>query len=198
MLTIHRFINNPVTSNCYIISGCDDTGCIIIDPGSADATSYVEYLSKNGLIPLYIILTHQHYDHCASVNELRAKYPNIKLVCSKYCNEGIQSEKKNFSLFIEKFKPFKIVSADIVFENEGAFEWNGCLIQCIPTRGHTSGSISIIIDNNIFAGDAWIKDTPTFTKFPTGNKEEQAETDKYFRSLHDMTVWPGHGDGFII
>lgn len=198
MLTIKRFINSPVSSNCYIISADDKSGCILIDPGSSDATAYVDYLTENELKPQFIILTHQHYDHCASVNELRDKYSNTKLVCSEYCNEGIQSEKKNFSLFIDKFEPFKITAADIAFENDYIFEWNGYEVHCVPTRGHTSGSISIIIDNNIFTGDAWIKDTPTFTKFPTGNRQEQIETEEYLQSFHGMKAWPGHGEAFDI
>lgn len=198
MLKIHQIINSPVSSNCFIISSSGSDKCIIIDPGSSTATSYLDYLSENVLTPQFIILTHQHFDHCASVNELRALFPDVKLVCSKYCNEGIQSEKKNFSLFKEEFVPFKIASADIVFENYGTIEWNEYRIQSVPTRGHTSGSISVIIENNIFTGDAWIKDTPTFTKFPTGNKEEQKATEKYLQSLHGMKAWPGHGDGFVI
>ena len=198
MLTIQRFVNSPVSSNCYIISEVEDNGCIIIDPGSVEATVYVDYLTENALIPQYIILTHQHYDHCACVNELRAKYPITKLVCSEYCNEGIQSEKKNFSLFIDKFEPFKIAAADIVFENDHMLDWNGLEVHCVPTRGHTSGSISIIICNNVFTGDAWIKDIPTYTKFPTGNKEEQEKTELYLQSLHGMKVWPGHGEAFVV
>lgn len=198
MLTIHQIINTPVSSNCYIIFCSERDKCIIIDPGSSKAISYLEYLAKNALTPQFIILTHQHFDHCASVNELRAVFPDTKLVCSKYCNVGIQNEKKNFSLFKEEFAPFKIAPADIVFENYGTIEWNDYRIQCVPTRGHTSGSISVIIENNIFTGDAWIKDTPTFTNFPTGNKEEQMATEKYLHSLHGMKVWPGHGDCFVV
>lgn len=198
MLTIHQIINTPVSSNCYIIFCSERDKCIIIDPGSSKAISYLEYLAKNALTPQFIILTHQHFDHCASVNELRDVYPDTKLVCSKYCNEGIQNEKKNFSLFKEEFAPFKIAPADIIFENYGTIEWNDYKIQCVPTPGHTLGSISVIIENNIFTGDAWIKDTPTFTNFPTGNKEEQVATENYLHSLHGMKVWPGHGDGFVV
>ena len=119
MLTIRQIINSPVSSNCYIISCSERDKCIIIDPGSSTATSYLDYLSENALTPQFIILTHQHFDHCASVNELRKVFPDTKLVCSKYCNEGIQNEKKNFSLFKEEFKPFKIAPADIVYKEKG-------------------------------------------------------------------------------
>lgn len=198
MLTIRQIINSPVSSNCYIISCSERDKCIIIDPGSSTATSYLDYLSENALTPQFIILTHQHFDHCASVNELRKVFPDTKLVCSKYCNEGIQNEKKNFSLFKEEFKPFKIAPADIVYKEKGFLEWNGYDVACVPTRGHTSGSISIIIEKNVFTGDAWIKNVPTHTKFPTGNIEEQVKTERYLKSLHGFMAWPGHGEIFEI
>lgn len=104
---------------------------------------------------------------------------------------------EEFSAFDERCKAFVVAPADRIID-EGAFEWNGYLFEVVSTSGHTASSISIIVGKNIFTGDAWIKDTPTFTKFPTGSAEQQASTEVYLHSLHGFTVYGGHGDFFEI
>ena len=76
--------------------------------------------------------------------------------------------------------------------------WNERTIVFVPTPGHTSDSMSFIIENNIFTGDALLKDFPTVTKLPSGNEKMQKETENFINSLHGFNAWPGHGDAFII
>lgn len=70
MLTVQTLINFPVASNCYLLLDRDEGNeCIIVDPGSRTETELIDYLEGNGIIPKYIILTHEHFDHCWGVNE---------------------------------------------------------------------------------------------------------------------------------
>ena len=122
----------------------------------------------------------------------------MKVVCSLECNEAIQNPRLNCSVFMNDRKSIYLKPADIVFEGIKVLKWNGHVIKCIPTPGHTSDSISFIIDNNIFTGDALLRDLPTVTKLPSGNKEQQKETEKYLLSFIGLKAWPGHGEAFII
>lgn len=70
-------MTSPVTlvdplpqSNCYLL--CQDTGVVIIDPNKA--TPIQQYVETHGLIPELIILTHEHCDHMAGLNDLRKRY----------------------------------------------------------------------------------------------------------------------------
>ena len=75
MLKVKRIKNNPIDSNCYVIYDKalgDD--CIIVDPGSEDNSNLYDLLNSENLYPQYIILTHEHFDHCWGVDLLVEKY----------------------------------------------------------------------------------------------------------------------------
>ena len=79
-LEIIRIINRPIDSNCYIIfDESINNECVIIDPGSEKIDNLINLINELSLNPRFIILTHEHYDHCWGVNDLRAKFPHIKL-----------------------------------------------------------------------------------------------------------------------
>ena len=110
MLSVHTIINAPVPSNCFVLY--DKTvgnECIIVDPGSKSDDILFAFLDQENLFPKYIILTHEHFDHCWGVKELVEKY-NIPIICSALCAEYIQFEKRNCSVFYDNKEPFVIKS----------------------------------------------------------------------------------------
>ncbi len=197
-LEIKRIVNEPMGSNCYILYNLEHSKrCLMIDPGGSNMEDYIDFMSALNLTPEWIILTHEHHDHCWSVNMLKEQYCDLKVLCSSICSERMGRATKNLSAFDERCKPFVVAPADRIID-EGVFEWNGYSFEIVPTPGHTASSISIIVGKNIFTGDEWIKDTPTFTKFPTGSAEQQVSTEAYLHSLHGFTAYGGHGDFFEI
>ena len=170
MIFIKRLHNNPIDSNCFVIydkTVGDDS--IIVDPGSENNGSLNDFLQTEYLIPQYIILTHEHFDHCWGVSELRAKYPNVKLVCSAICSEAIQYKKRNYSVFHQQ-PGFELEAADVVLENiDWMLNWNGYGIRFVPAQGHSAAGIVFFIDKYVFTGDSLIKDTKTVTKLKTAS-----------------------------
>ena len=101
MLQIHRIVNTPVPSNCFVLFDNEKgNDCIIVDPGSKSEAYLIEFIDREGLHPLYIILTHEHFDHCWGVNELVKQY-HIPIICSQLCAEAIKHEKRNCSVFYD-------------------------------------------------------------------------------------------------
>lgn len=197
-LEVKQIVNNPVQSNCFIIYDIRKcTDCIVIDPGSDDNSLLDAFLSSYNLNPIYVLITHEHFDHCWSVDKVRFKYGS-KLICSSICSMRIQDAKKNLSLFYDQ-KGFELNAADYtVSAISDKLEWHGNSITFKETPGHTDSSISIIINNMIFTGDALIKDVKTVTKLLTGSASDQKITDEFFKSLkgNGFIVYPGHGDIF--
>lgn len=193
MVNIVRVQNEPINSCCYIVYSIFYTKCIIIDPGSESNEKLYEQLDNLKLEPKYIILTHEHFDHCWGVNGIREKYPNVKLICSIESNRAIQSSKGNCSVFYDNKRAFEIKPADVIInEKEHVLAYNGFHLKLIRTPGHTEGSISIIVNDNIFTGDALIPGYKTITKLPNASVEKQIKTELFFKMLEGYTIYPGH------
>ena len=85
-MVIQRFVNELMTSNCYLIYDKElSNSCIIIDPGSRYSLQEIDFCEVHELCPQYIILTHEHTDHNWGVNSLREHFPDVQLVCSDVC-----------------------------------------------------------------------------------------------------------------
>lgn len=196
MLTVHQLINIPVTSNCFVVY--DKTfgdECIVVDPGSESDDVLLDYFMQNELKPRYIILTHEHFDHCWGVNELREHYPTAELVCSMICSEAIQDKKKNYSVFHQQ-PGFDLEPADIILDDVNwSFSWNDYELRFLPAQGHSASGILLFIDKYIFTGDTLIKDIKTVTKLKTGSKEKLLESVIILENEkgNNLIVCPGHG-----
>lgn len=173
MLEVARIYNEPVSSCCYIVyDSAVNNRCIVIDPGSEKNDNLYAKLAEHNIEPEYIILTHEHFDHCWGVNQLRRDFPIVKLVCNKECSERIGHEKTNMSVFYDNTKVFVIEPADVLItEENNHLEWNGNNIEFFKTPGHSSACMTIKIGDYLFTGDSYIPNIKTVTKLPNGNKE---------------------------
>ena len=110
---VHKIVNYPIDSNCFVIYKKYDFFCIVIDPGSENNEELISFFEKENIYPSYIILTHEHFDHILGANSLKEIY-NSKIVCSEICSELISNSKKNLSLFYKNLD-YKIKQVDILF-----------------------------------------------------------------------------------
>lgn len=201
MLEVKQIINCPIDSNCFVIYGMEKGGdCIIVDPGSEDNSHLYELLKSEALSPQFIILTHEHFDHCWGVNQIVGQY-NIPIVCSQRCAEAIKHEKRNCSVFYNNMEAFTIKSETISIESIGnELQFGDDMIRFYNTPGHTDASISFVADKYLFTGDTLIKDEKTVTKLPTGSVEKLSETVKILAELKGLglEVKSGHGEEFML
>lgn len=198
-MELKQIKNTPVDSNCYVLfDKIIGSECVVIDPGSELDESLLEFMSAGKIIPKYVFLTHEHFDHCWGVNMLRAKFPQIILVCSKECSKAIQDKKRNHSVFFQQ-PGFEISKAEITTEEVEFFlEWFGEEIRFYPALGHTSAGMIIKCGSFLFTGDELIQDTKTVTKLKTGSMEKLYQSLSFFNSMKGkgLIVCPGHGDVF--
>jgi hydroxyacylglutathione hydrolase len=197
-LNIERIVNSPINSNCFIIYKSGFSSCIILDPGSKDCSAIINFINSKNLIPEYIILTHEHFDHIWGVNELKSIY-NLKIISSKLCNEKIVNRRKNLSIYYDQVG-FNSCKADILIEDvKHKLFWNNHFFEFINTPGHSNGSICIYTNNILFTGDTLIKNEVTVTKLPGGNRQKLSlSLNKLIERFKDINpkVFSGHGDSF--
>jgi glyoxylase-like metal-dependent hydrolase (beta-lactamase superfamily II) len=197
-LLVERIPNSPIDSNSFVIYTEESNSCIIIDPGTEDCADLIEFINCKNLIPQYIFLTHEHFDHIWGVNKLKEMF-NPLLVSSSNCASKIVDKKKNMSVFYNQLG-FETYPADhLVDEINNKLIWNNYKIIFYNTPGHTEGSICILIEQNLFTGDTLIKDEKTVTKLPGGNKDKLVLSYtllyKIFATMNPI-VHAGHGHSF--
>jgi hydroxyacylglutathione hydrolase len=201
MLSIHRIVNSPVSSNCYVLyNKVVGDYCIIVDPGSKEGVVLFDFIDSERLTPKYVILTHEHFDHCWGVNDLVKRY-QIPIVCSALCSDNIKSYKKNCSVFYDPNIRFTIESETVSIESvNNQLSFSQSVIVFFNSPGHSDASICFYVDKYLFTGDTLIKDLRTVTKLKTGSEERLQESLKAFGKFigEKYVVCAGHGDCFVL
>jgi glyoxylase-like metal-dependent hydrolase (beta-lactamase superfamily II) len=153
------------------------------------------YLSAHQLTVEYIFLTHEHFDHCAGLNALRAA-THAPLWCSASCSTLIQQSRGNYSAYCLEGEPFEVAAANHLLASVETLEWHLHTIKFYATPGHSQACISICIDKTaLFTGDNYVPGIRTYTNLSGGNKEDLRITLAFyslFAQYPDMTVYPGH------
>ena len=201
MLKVQQITNAPVSSNCFVLydkTVCPD--CVIVDPGSKSDESLFAFFEQEALSPKYIILTHEHFDHCWGVNELVERF-RLPIVCSRLCAEAIKNEKRNCSVFYDNKISFTINSETISTESidDKLRLWDTDILF-YHTPGHTDASVCFTVSDFLFTGDTLLKDTRTVTKLPTGSPKKLEESKALLLKFQGKgyTVFPGHGETFLL
>lgn len=203
MLRIKRSVNELMSSNCYLIWDDGSDNCVIIDPASRFALDEIEFMRINKLSLDYILLTHEHTDHTWGVNELLHKYKDAKIICSDACRKALPNAGNHYFTFYYDDPNYSYCVERVDFTTEqlnNQLIWNCHKISFIPSPGHSSGSICILLDDNIlFSGDTLMQFKPFINK-RDGSLEIYKNTVAYLLSILDasMTIYPGHGSEFLL
>ena len=155
MLKIERFVNELMTSNCYVVYDEDTKRCLVIDPGSEKSLREIEFIEKNNLTLDLIIITHEHTDHNWGVNSLREHFSNVKLICSEPCNKYVKKTNRAYFLFYydDPDYRYEIAPADLLIKENGCLTWNGIQIKFMMTPGHSCGSMCVDVDGMLYETD---------------------------------------------
>lgn len=169
--TIYQF-RSPRGCLSYAISDAQTKECAIVDPSVELGDAYKKYLQENGLALRLLIETHTHADHISASPALREKTGALILM-----HERAPSPRKDRGL------------------KEGDTIAVGAMnLRVLETPGHTDDSLSLILDNTLFTGDALLIGACGRTDFQGGSAEELARSlwDKILTLPDDLVVYPGH------
>lgn len=196
MFVIQKFENTPIDSVTYVITNPENNLALVIDPGTENDDRLLDYFENNAVIPKFIFLTHEHFDHILGVNYLRSQFPEIEVIASGKTSERLHNPKKNLAIFHNQIN-LVVQQADILI-NEGKFSWINLNFEVFRTPGHTDSSISISLENSFFSGDFLLQGSRIVTNLPTGSKKQYQESiEKYDQLLKGLTIYPGHGESYI-
>ncbi len=192
-MDIKTFVVGYIETNMYLIS--EDKNGIIIDPGfiESEADSIIKRLKEEvSDIPM-VILTHCHFDHITGCDILKREF-NSKIYCHRFDEEKLLDAQKNGALFFGlSWSPLR---SDGYLEDGQVISFGEHRLKILHTPGHTSGGISILLDDkHLFSGDTIFKDGIGRTDLYDGDYDVEINSiiNKILILPADTIIYPGHG-----
>lgn len=186
-----KVIKNEFAENTYIIK--EKKEAVIIDPG-ANIEEIKDFISEHDLEVKYVLLTHGHFDHIFSINEVLDEYE-----CDVYIHEDERDFlfDPNLNLSSMTYKKIKVEKKQKVktFKDKDVFKLQYAEIETVHNPGHTRGSSSFKYKKVLFVGDTLFKDGVGRTDLPTGSQTDlELSINKLLNMFGDNTlVYSGHG-----
>ncbi|HPC93635.1 MAG TPA: MBL fold metallo-hydrolase [Sedimentisphaerales bacterium] len=194
-MKIDRLILGDFQTNCYVVRADESAReCLVIDTG-LDSRDMIAFLTRQGLTPRAVILTHGHVDHIAGLAALRSRFPGLRVYIHKLDGRMLADSQANLSEMA--MLPFETEAADVLLEDGDTVQEAGIVLKVLHTPGHTPGGICLYAETEgvVFAGDTLFADGVGRTDFPGGDWDQLLHgiRTKLLALPEQTAVYPGHG-----
>lgn len=191
-MNIRKVINTVFSSNTFIVEVAFKEW-ILIDCG--DVKNIITDAHNQKAAILGVFLTHVHFDHIYGLNELLEAFPKLIVFLSENGRDALYSDRLNYSKY--HGTPYVYNGNRLLFlRNKQVPIIGGTKIEVLDTPGHTQDSLSYVIGDYVFSGDAYIPGVNVVTSLRGGNKEQAENSVSRIKKILQpgMTLCPGHGD----
>ena len=167
-------VHQMATEHCfaYVIADIDTREAALVDPRADRVALYLRELEERGLELRFVIETHTHADHLSGAAELRARTGAEVLLSARAASEVATR---------------RLREGDRVTLGRHA-------IDVIESPGHTDDSVSLLVEDCLFTGDALLIGGAGRTDFQNGSPEALYDTlHTRFAGLPGaVTIYPAH------
>ncbi|MBO5898666.1 MAG: MBL fold metallo-hydrolase [Clostridia bacterium] len=190
-MTIRSIAPASFAANCYLI--IEDGHALVVDP-AVSLSAILQALGTEGASCDGIVLTHGHFDHMLTLDELRRAFPDAPV----YVHEGDasflgDSHKNAFSFFFQEDRVWK--PADKLLRDGDGIPLGGKTVRVLHTPGHTPGSICLVCgEDDLITGDTLFDGNYGRYDLWGGNLDALIDSMRLLATLPEtMTIYPGHG-----
>ncbi|MGI9163148.1 MAG: MBL fold metallo-hydrolase [Mycobacterium sp.] len=156
-------------TNTWLLRGPGSDDFVVVDPGPDDDT-HITRLAAAGRIPL-VLISHRHGDHTEGIDRLvAASGATVRSVGSGFLR-GLGGP---------------LSDGEVI-------EAAGVRITVMATPGHTSDSLSFVLDDAVLTADTVLGRGTTVIDGEDGNLADYLESLRRLQGLGSLTVLPGHG-----
>jgi glyoxylase-like metal-dependent hydrolase (beta-lactamase superfamily II) len=169
---------SPMTlegTNTWVLRAPGEDACVVVDPGEDDP-AHLGRVAAHGPVAL-VLLTHRHHDHAAGARRFAAS-----------TGAPVRALDPSLVLGSEALGDGDVVAAA------------GCEIRVLATPGHTSDSLSFVLDGPGAAGPAVLTGDTVLGRGTAVIAHPDGALGPYLGSLRRLallpeatTVLPGHG-----
>lgn len=203
-MEVKHFFESATNTMTYVVYDKKTLDAVIIDPvldfdlssatiSSKSATEVIDFIKDNKLNLQCILETHAHADHLSSSQYIKDVFPNVRIGI----NENIKIVQETFKgIFNHKDLNIDGSQFDFLLTEDKILEVGSIKIKTIFTPGHTPACSSILIDNNLFVGDAlFMPDSGTGRcDFPRGSAKDLYNSiyRKIYALPDETNIYTGH------
>ena len=197
-MEIKKLIVGQLQTNCYLAWDKTTRQGIIIDPGD-DAEYILNRIRDLEMKPLYILVTHGHFDHVLAVLELKSALEIPFLINEKdlFLVKRAVGSAKFFAGDKEALKPLAdkfIKEGDVIFFGEKE------QLKVVETPGHSPGGVVFESRGVVFTGDTLFKQGMGTVQYSYCSETALLNSikNKLFKLPDETIVYPGHGESTTI
>ena len=180
-----KWAENELSQNTHIVEF--ENCCVVIDAGCS-----VETIKKITTKPIKaVFITHGHFDHILCIEDYDKL--NIPIYANDNILQLLNNSTTNVSLMFGCEKVFEVNNLCLI-QNGYEIEIDNHKIKCLHTPGHSTDSMSYLLDNSIlFSGDTVFSVAVGRDDLPTSNTKELINSLKTILNLDYNLLYTGHG-----
>jgi hydroxyacylglutathione hydrolase len=192
-MIVERSTHPQFISNTFLLADGEGGPAFFIDAGGPVAP-LIEAADRLGLKPTHILLTHHHYDHVCEVEQLKERWPGLKVLISAHerdllsAAEGEQAAASGYG----------------TIEAGQGMDFGTLSVRPLHTPGHTGGMLSFLVTDAssgapgaVFTGDTLFKDSVGGVRAP-GHTTYADLRDSIMGTLMELApetvIHAGHAD----